>query len=133
MEKEIFKVEDKVFHYGFGWGKIDFIDDEQNDYPDYPILVIFKSGLEHTFTLDGKFELTDINPTLSFTEYTLEGFSQERPIVLPEVGELCLVRDSDRETWMTVQFKKYDKTKPSQFIDSNNKCWNQLKRIKILD
>jgi hypothetical protein len=130
MEKEIFKVGDKVFHYGFGWGKIDFIDDEPND---YPIIVVFNPGKEETFTLDGKIHLTDINPTLSFTEYSVSNFSQERPIVLPEVGELCLVRDSDTETWIAIQFKKYDKTKPSKFIDSDNCGWNQLKRIKILD
>ena len=79
--KTNFKVGDKVFHYGFGWGKIDFIDDEQND---YPIVVMFESGQEQSFTLDGKFEFIDINPTLSFTEYSVSNFSQERPFEFPE-------------------------------------------------
>jgi len=107
MEKEIFKVGDKVFHYGFGWGKIDFIDDEPND---YPIIVVFNPGKEETFaltfTLDGKFDLTDINPTLSLTEYTLEGFSQERPIEFPEVGEEVMVSD-DSINWKLAKFIKF--------------------------
>jgi hypothetical protein len=117
MEKEIFKIEDKVFHFLYGWGTIQKIEDNMID-------IDFNGQKVYAFS---------DNNLLSFTEYTLEGFSQERPIVLPEVGELCLVRDSDRETWMAVQFKKYDKTKPLQFIDSDNNEWNQLKRIKILD
>ncbi len=117
MEKEIFKVEDKVFHFLCGWGTIQEIKDNM-------IYIDFNGQKKHVSSNDN---------LLSFTEYTLEGFSQERPIVLPEVGKWCLVRDSDRETWMAVQFKKYDKTKPSKFIDSNNNGWNQLKRIKILD
>ncbi len=132
MEKEIFKVEDKVFHYGFGWGKIDFIDDEPND---YPIIVVFNPGKEETFTLDGKFDLTDINPTLSLTEYTLEGFSQERPIELPEVGELCLVRDTDNEDWTLRMFRNYHKCffYTQETDDYFSRGYKQLKRIKILD
>jgi hypothetical protein len=105
--KTNFKVGDKVFHYGFGWAKIDFIDDETED---YPIVVIFKSGSEHTFTLDGKLELTDINSTLSFTEYSVSNFSQERPFEFPKAGEEVMVSD-DSINWKLakyIRFRPYD-------------------------
>lgn len=99
----VFKVGDKVFHYGFGWGKIDFIDDETED---YPIIVMFKSGSEQTFTLDGKFEIGDINTTLSFTEYSVSNFSQERPFELPEIGEKIMV-SNDGSNWHLGAFKSF--------------------------
>jgi hypothetical protein len=105
--KTNFKVGDKVFHYGFGWGKIDFIDDEQND---YPIVVMFESGQEQSFTLDGKFEFIDINPTLSFTEYSVSNFSQERPFEFPEADEEVMVSD-DSINWKLakfIRFRAYD-------------------------
>jgi hypothetical protein len=126
MEKEIFKVGDKVFHYGFGWGKIDYIDDEPKD---YPIIVVFNPGKEETFTLDGKLLQADINPTLSFTEYSVSNFSQERPIVLPEPGELCLVRRCNTDNWFLDKFQKFEY---GYYYCENNK-WEQIKRIKILD
>lgn len=112
-----FKIKDKVYHFKYGWGEI--ISHEDN-------AVISVKFFTCTITfIDGNL--------LSFTEYTLQGFSQERSIVLPEVGELCLVRDYDDEYWRGVEFKMYDKSEKHQFIDSNNDGWKQLKRIKILD
>ena len=78
MEKQIFKVGDRVFDVLWGWGDV---------------TDVFKSGLyivkvnfDSTkktiyFTKDGKYEHTDLTPRLSFTEYDLinGGFSQERP------------------------------------------------------
>jgi hypothetical protein len=114
----MFKVGDKVFHIKYGWGIIEEKKDED-------ILSRFD---EYTVWSNSD------NNLLSFTEYTLEGFSQERPIILPEVGELCLVRDIDIEDWHAVKFKERDKNKmPHQFIDSTNAGWGQMKRIKILD
>lgn len=124
----IFKVGDKVFHIEYGWGEVTL---ESADKP-YPIEVQFKS-YRTSFTKDGK-EAIYYRPMLSFTEYTLQGFSQERPIELPEPGELCLVRDSDIEDWRCVKFKEQDRSKkPHQFVDSTTAGWVQLKRIKILD
>jgi hypothetical protein len=126
----MFKVGDKVFHLQHGWGEVTIIDTEQA----YPITVFFNNNEMYTFTKEGCVNSWDKTPTLSFTEYTLQGFTQERPIELPEVGELCLVRDIDIEDWHCVKFKERNKNRmPHQFIDSTNAGWGQIKRIKILD
>jgi len=114
MKKEIFKVGDRVFHACHGWGEILSINE------DYIRVKL----------IDDVWCFSDKN-LLSFTEYTLQGFSQERPIQLPEVGELCLVSYDD-EHWRCVKFQRYDKTKDNQFIDMNNDGWTFMKRIKIL-
>ena len=117
MDKEIFKVGDKVFHIEYDWGVIENINGS------YYYITFGTYGTrihcEHNI--------------LSFTEYTLQGFSQERPIILPEVGELCLMKDYDSQTWKAVEFKGYDKTKTLPFISVNNFSYQELKRIKILD
>ena len=74
---------------------------------------------------------------LSFTEYTLQGVSQERPIVLPEKGELCLIRDNESQDWQVRKFLYYKETCNifvclNIFEDTEMK-WKQMKRIKILD
>jgi hypothetical protein len=116
--KEIFKVEDKVFDFKYGWG---FVYDAS-----CPIIVRFS---EYTASYAKK----DLK-TLSFTEYTLQGFSQERPIELPEVGDRCLVRNEDYEPWYLavfygVQDNIYIARHKNLFFGS----WKQLRRIKILD
>jgi len=123
----IFKIGDKVFHIEYGWGEV--TDDKADKY--YPIDVQFKNSVV-SFTKDGQEDIS-YEPMLSFTEYTLQGFSQERPIVLPEPGELCLVRDSDEEYWTCIEFKNYIPTEEHKFIDNDGDGWRQMKRIKILD
>jgi hypothetical protein len=82
FERQIFKVGDRVFDAAFGWGEVKFILKDAF----LPINVFFpKRGFEQTYTLDGRLYV-DCNPTLSFTEYTLEGFSQEKPIKFPCTG-----------------------------------------------
>ena len=132
MKETVFKVGDKVFHFQYGWGEVTKIDEEGT----FPILVFFTNndGNEVTasFTLDGRYFENSIQ-TLSFTEYTLQGFSQERPIKLPEVGELCLVRDYDGEEWKVVTFKEYNSRDKYPYVSINGTGWKQMKRIKILD
>ena len=118
MSKKIFKVEDKVYHVLFGWGII------TSDFNQYVVKFI---NVKKEIAFDTTHSL------ISFTEYTLQGFSQERPIELPAVGELCLFRDYDNECWKGVEFKTYDKTLNYPFVDSNDDEWKQMKRIKILD
>lgn len=73
----IFKVGDKVFDYSFGWGKV--IDVTEEIW--YPVEVMFEGEISKVmYTKEGKRSLEENEPVLSFTEYTLQGFSQERPI-----------------------------------------------------
>lgn len=119
--KTVFKVGDKVYHINYGWGIINKITD---------------------YIIDVKFEVSDVigfnqDNLFSFTEYTLQGFSQERPVVLPEGGELCLVRDADNQNWYAKYFLKYENCKYYCYgfseYPKDALHYNQLKRIKILD
>lgn len=79
----VFKKGQKVFDYQFGWGEVVRIDSRMA----YPLCVKYNSTTE-SYTLEGcMFEIG--KPTLSFTEYTLEGFSQYPPIDYNEcIGKL---------------------------------------------
>jgi hypothetical protein len=115
----VFKVGDKVFHFQHGWG----------------IVTGFtQSIMKVKFTKSDKFFEID-NKLLSFTEYTLQGFSQEKPIVLPEVGEVCLVKDFESDGYLVREFAEY---RDGLFIcrAANRQGyieWKYMKRIKILD
>ena len=125
----MFKVGDRVFNYQYGWGTIN---EELTKY----ILVLFDNckSVSIPFAKDGKETSRSERPTLSFTEYTLEGFSQERPIELPEVGELCLVKSYDDKNWVCEYFVQQIGSR-FETKDSYNSysSWDEIKRIKILD
>ena len=120
MEKQIFKVGDKVYHIDFGWGLITDIDNCDDL---FPLQISYNNGYLNYFPIR----------SVSFTEYPLQGFSQERPIELPEVGELCLVRDNDCDSWVAREFKEYKPNGEHKFYTYVNSAWKQMKRIKILD
>ena len=124
----MFKVGDRVFNYQYGWGTIN---EELTKY----ILVLFDNckSVSIPFAKDGKETSRSERPTLSFTEYTLEGFSQERPpIELPEVGDWCLVRDNEQTVWQAGFFKEYRPDNEFPF-STDIGSWKQIKRIKLLD
>ncbi len=127
MEKEIFKEGDKVYTYRFGWGRVVGVGATLMD-------VNFNGDIEE-FYLDGRFYKDDIYPTLSFTEYTFQGFSQERPIILPEVGEWCLVRDKNSDNWKVKKFiEPVDDGFHVRDVDNQySHIYEEIKRIKILD
>ena len=127
--KQIFKVGDKVFDFSYGWGNI--VEYSERINARYPIKVEFGDETEE-YTKEGCLYDGVTNPTLSFTEYTLQGFSQERPIELPEVGELCLVSDSGRD-WYCIKFGGYNPKVTDPYISLNGDGWRYIKRIKILD
>ena len=78
--KEIFRLGDKVFNIQYGWGVVSDI---------YSEMIIVKfNGIQYGF-------LNVNNKTLSFTEYTLDGFSQERPEELPNAGDIVWVRRNE--------------------------------------
>jgi len=101
----VFKEGDKVFCIIHAWGTVIKISKTGS----FPILVLFTNNdgdeVTSSFTLDGKY-LEYYQPTLSFTEYTLTNFSQERPIELPKVGEEIMV-SNDEKTWVMGRFIEY--------------------------
>ena len=108
MKETVFKVGDKVYCILYGWGIVYKIDDDDS----YPVDVNFKlEGDMDTisYTCDGRL-YSNTSPTLSFTEYTLDDFSQERPIELPEVGEEIMVSDNGT-IWKLATFINYHPTK----------------------
>lgn len=78
MEKQIFKVGDRVFDIRYGWGKVTICADTIL----YPIGVQFNEDDSQEvilYTEDGKGHLGDNKPVLSFTEYGFDNrFSQKR-------------------------------------------------------
>jgi len=108
MKETVFKVGDKVYCVIYGWGKVTDI----STVGSFPLEVTFPNEDDDEFderyySLDGKYNFNS-SPTLSFTEYTLNGFSQERPIELPEVGEEIMV-SNDGEHWVIGKFREYIK------------------------
>ena len=70
----IFELGDRVFDILFGWGTITYIN---NIIDDFCIKVTFDSKLKMWYTANGS--LNELyTPTLSFTQYTIEGFNQVR-------------------------------------------------------
>jgi hypothetical protein len=99
MEKSVFKVGDKVFDFRFGWGVVYSVNGVR-----FPINVSFGVNHEDCYTWDGRACEDHLSQILSFTEYTFEGFSQERPEELPKKGQICWVRDSQFQSWMIAHF-----------------------------
>ena len=88
--ENIFRKWDRVYHFVYGWGNI--VNDE------IPLEVEFDSrkGPYRDMFKDGYL--------LSFTEYRLEGFSQERPEELPKKGDVVWVRDELPSVWIVGHF-----------------------------
>ncbi len=102
MKELVFKKGDRVFDYRYGWGKIVHM-----DFTEFPIGVQFdvrgtQCGVS-TYTEDGRWNRISL-PTLSFTEYTLEGFSQERPEKLPELGGVVWGKSNLNNDWSIGHF-----------------------------
>lgn len=102
--EHIFKKGDKVFCILYGHGTVLSIDPSDS----YPIVVLFESGDEEVYTINGCYD-NNITPTLSFTEYTLEGFSQDRPEELPKKGDIVWGKYIDDDDWDIGHFYLLDK------------------------
>jgi hypothetical protein len=109
----IFKKWDRVYHFVYGWGNIVYIADDG-----FPLEVEFdnrKSPYKDMFK-DGYL--------LSFSEYTLEGFSQERPEELPKRGQVVWVRDEFPSDWIVGHFFKKENGKYYISYNPSLKGWN---------
>jgi hypothetical protein len=99
--ENIFKEGDKVYCILHGWGEVIYADYDD----DFGIHVRFSESEEESFTTDGRLYLGG-TPVLSFTEYTLSGFSQERPEELPNVGDIVWTRNEFPSEWEIGYFLK---------------------------
>lgn len=99
--EQIFKKDDRVFHYHYGWGTITSI--SNSDEIEYAVSIDFDLSEKTYFTRDGR-EMFLERPSLSFTEYTLEGFSQKRPEDLPKKGQIVWVREAHKSHWQIGHF-----------------------------
>jgi len=113
IKKEIFKEHDRVFRYDYGWGTIKSILNER--FIDCVILVEFDDGEHMYFTKEGKDDVNDKQPTLSFKRYDLVngGFSQERPLPNIKVDTPIFVRNKGG-FWSIRYFERW--------TSNNNAC-----------
>lgn len=127
MEKTVFKKGDKVFHIGYGWGEVI----EIRNVDSFPVVVNFNNEYIR-FSNKGTEFFEDKMPLLSFTEYTLQGFSQERPMEFPEAGEEVMVSDNLTE-WYIYEFVKYIKEENYPYlvkINTKDYAFKYIKRLR---
>ena len=128
--KTIFKVGDKVFDAQYGCGIVADTDSLRLNMLKLPIKVKFDNEVCF-YTLDGKDMFTKPKSVLSFTEYDFVngGFSQERPQQVPKIGQICWVRDSEKDSWQIRHFhrmsgKRFAVSQSNDDFDCGH--WNYL-------
>jgi hypothetical protein len=96
--KTIFKKGDKVYDSMLGWGEI-----INFNYLKWYFEVLFDTGTSIYYDENGALydyeNRNQFKPTLSFTEYTLEGFSLERPETLPKLGDIVWGKGFHNTDW----------------------------------
>lgn len=110
MIKQTFEKGDRVFDIRFGWGKV--VDDNMAFL--FPIGIQFDDDDSQeviVYTDDGKLSLGEESPLLSFTEYTLQGFSQEKPVNYEKyIGKWGQFWDSNKDILLIGKLLAYDNT-----------------------
>jgi hypothetical protein len=129
----IFKVGDRVFDIHYGWGTVIEVN---RPIERASLLVRFDEMDEDDclgFYKNGYYEGFDIHPRLSFTEYTFNGFSQERPKKEPEIGSLCLFGNfsSDFNKNLGLTAILYEITEDGYYITDKAFKYAYCKQIKI--
>lgn len=125
-KETVFRVGDRVFTHCQGWGKVIDLRIESK----FPISVKFDDGTHDSFTFDGNYAPYGNQRVLSFTEYDFVngGFSQERPIEIPNRGEIVWVKGDINPRWIISHFIKYEE---NMFVcscanDDNTYSWRYL-------
>jgi hypothetical protein len=115
MKTEIFKKGDRVYHHVNKWGTIDEC----------------KTNLcTVKFDLLG-YMVKDID-SLSFTEYTIEGFTQEPPEDAPTQGQIVWVRDDKDDRYDVNHFIHYNKNNKYPYVCSPDNDEDNIKAYKFL-
>ena len=109
MKKQTFEKGDRVFHYLKGWGEIvHTYSDNWEEVDDNYTVCVLKFDSNEKLQLFTKYLATK---TLSFTEYTLQGFSQEKPVNYEYyIGKWGKFWDSDKDVLLISKLLAYDNT-----------------------
>lgn len=128
--KTSFKINQKVFDYSYGWGKIVII------YKEDRLTVLYSGDLRVDYTKKGFVYLNNTNiisslPTLATKEYTLNGFTQEEQIDYEQyIGKWCKFWDSDSDKDFVIStFYFYNDENEYKFITNDDKCYEFFKPL----
>jgi hypothetical protein len=118
----IFKNGDRVFDIEYGWGTVDEIQKWNNS----SVHVIFDDNVKRTYMYGGLYSSEGGYPrkVLSFTEYKLEGFSQERPELLPNKGDIVWTRGEFPSEWEIGHFYGKQGKEYLTYISPSLQGWN---------
>lgn len=89
-EYKIFKEGDRVYIHSLGWGTITEIG--------FYIVINFDSINDTRYIGGGLVHL------ISFNEYTLQGFSQDRPEQLPNRGDVVWIKEMGTKMYVPIVF-----------------------------
>jgi len=128
----IFKKGDRVYDAILGWGEIKNLNNLSRYFE-----VLFDTGTIVYYCEDGSLydnqNRNSFKPTLSFNQYQLNGFSQERPEILPQRGDVVWVRDDDDFNWEVSMFLEYDINETDgpyiaspNMIEGDHQCWKYM-------
>ena len=113
--KHNFKENDIIFHHVYGWGTIDHIS--------LKVGITFNGGY-HKYL--GEEEIC----MLSFTEYTLQGATQERPkepLAFNEGDVVYVTNSKTNRLWSTIIYKGLNNNELSnRLFKSEEWCWKFL-------
>lgn len=125
----VFKIGDKVFDYNYGWGEV-------VKFVDFGFFIVKFKDRNVGYDPNGGRPNSNV-PILSFTEYTLQGFSQERPIdyndYIGKWGKFW--RDDADEYRLISKLRRFD----GKVFQTDNGTWFPNfkplteEQIKILD
>ena len=102
MDKREFKVGDRVWSLINGFGTVkDIVLEVESE---YPVKVVFDSGIRTTYTADGFWHTNHKTPSLFHANQGKIEFDTDEPIEL-EDGQPIWVRDSERNVWRPRHFK----------------------------
>lgn len=126
MSKQTFKIGDEVFHSAYGWGMVTSITNE-----DCPVEVDFYNFGCEWFTEEGR-TLPGFPLVLSFTEYSYEGFSLEKPEKMPTIGQIVWVRNDKDDRYDIYHFIHYIKNAKYPYIVSSDNDEENIVSFKFL-
>ena len=104
MER-IFEIGDKVFDIRYGWGEVESFENEL----DFEFIEVKFEDSLISYTLSGPEYYNDELCLLSFTEYTLDGFTKDKPLDYSKyIGKWGMFWNNDKEEYIIGKLESYD-------------------------